>query len=404
MASFAPIVNAVKSMLEKDPTQLELFSKRDARLGTLKLFQELNAAQRILSQDDAKSIYNTTPAITPGQEVSLSNLLSRSAFGGATRVRIGSSSETLNSVTPQFFTGIQEGLNDSAMRSIAMNRSSWALLSPETAQGVANAKLFRMFMDAVKRIYVRLDAQLSNFIVSNRWALNTTADAGNIYNAFTTNYKIVPAADQSATHGNNTLIPQFLNNIATEYERNAFDELGAPILFGDSVFMNTVVPSYAGRGASNSFNAGDRIDLFEIYGSPRLAKRVAGDTSVVYMIQKGSIAMYQQKPVDYSSGIPNFNELVDVPFKEQTPGMLSMANDGWLTMTVGAGTPFYPEYPTLELEVKTHAGHEDSSLVTGAAGIIDAGYAVSLYVKAGALRSVDFGVPAASPIIGYALA
>ena len=313
---------------------LQKFTLRENDISIINGFW--NQRELFASPEDIAAIENVR---TSGQNVTV-NLYGRKAPGTTTqRQRESTDGQTVFNFTPTYFDPIVEGFQVSEVNNaIRQFMNEGAPASEAVRMAVQNEVMFGM-SQAIKNIYVRANAQYRDFLEANKWALNTTPDAGTQYTTYLGDAKRVPLADTT----------NFFQKLQIELEQNNFLMLAAQ---DPNVFMSTpgkqVVNDYLKSGPQNAENLTQFLGYFNAFSSNVFVDN-AGVGATFYAVAPGGICGYQ-RAFDYAGGDP-----------ESVNGVSTYGEDSWSMMEVGGeDTLFFPGAPRLRLELKRKRGYENN--------------------------------------------
>ncbi len=348
--------------------------------GALKMFDDVTD-DGLLTPQQLEQMRN----LEEGQSLQL-NLYQRRAKGsGAQRVRKGTGSAAVATVTPTFFSVIQEGLDMSFVNQMLRQYGS----SSDTAadrQGRISAAyqdhMNKNLPQVFRALYERLNDQLIAWVVAQKWDTSTTADSGTFYTTLVGDYKQIPTADAGSASANQQ---RWLQRIQTELKQNKYGQEGAPyLLHGHKV--NDQMFRYAEGGAANSANIAQFLGQFQTFEEATIDE--SSTNGKFYVIDRRGVAMY-------------FNAVPWSSHPKAVDGVFSAGGDEWFNIEIGSEMDLFNSIP---VEVKAFSGYEDNfATYTVDPARIDIVENLSFVIKGGALKSY-YQTSAQSPILGYQFA
>ena len=324
--------------MSTDPNRMEKvlqkFTLRENDVSVLRGFW----AQRELfaSESDIRAIENIR---TSGQSVTVHLYARRAPGSTAQRQRDSSTGQTVFNFTPTYFAPIVEDFEISVVNNaVRQFMDEGADAATAVRMAVQNEMMFSM-AQAIKNVYVRADLQYRDFLESNKWALNTAADAGTIFTTYVGDAKRIANADQT----------EFFQNLQIELEQNNFNMLAAnnPQVYHQTTGKR-VINNYLKQGPQNNEDLRQFIGFFDPYSS-NVITNGTGVQSTFYAVAPGGVVGYA-RAFDYAASDP-----------ESVNGVSKYGEDTWTTMEVGGeDTMLFQGLPRITLEVKKRAGFEDN--------------------------------------------
>ncbi len=366
--SLQPLRDVISSLAETTMEQ-GLQSKeflRDER-GALMLAKEISG-QGLLTATQKEQIEK----LAPGQSITLNLYKDKAAGTGTQRVRRGTGSMETATVTPSFFDQIQEGIDMSMANKFRVQYG--ATESVETRERIArlhNEHLQKEVKTVFTNIYERLNAQIIAYIEANKWTLTGTDEASPFYDTVTGDALNIPAADTNASGSARPLWIQRLRQVA---EYNNFGREGTPF-FLRSINTDDLFYRYQEQSQQNSFNVAQFLNGFASYKDNGIT--VSGsDLGTLYIIDSGSLIFYQQD----NSHWTNHPDAVN--------GRIVRGNDIWDAPVFIGNDAMFPNFPQLQIELKSYAGYDDTYSTYGVdESRIDYVQNWSFVVKGGMLKS-----------------
>lgn len=317
---------------------LQKFTLRENDIPTLRGFY----AQRELfaPAEDISAIENVRNS---GQSVTI-HLYGRKAPGvGTQRTRGNTDGQTVFNLTPSFFSPIVEGFKVSIVNnSLRQFMNEGADKATATRMAVQNEVVFGL-SQAIKNILVRANAQFVAFLESDKWALDTAADAGDRFKTYVADAKRVALGDRNS----------FYQNVQVEAMQNNFMLAGArPQIYGSTSSISHT-NDYLKSGPSNNENLEQFLGWWEPYYDNNISNG-SGVDNTQYLVAPGGVCGYSRAH-DYAGSDP-----------ESVNGVSAYGEDSWSLLNVGGGeTLFFPNIPNLTFELKTQKGYQDNFAVLG---------------------------------------
>lgn len=298
---------------------------------------------------------------------------------GNTRVRRGVGSTEVNKVLPTFFPVVQQGIDMSLVNQALRQYGSEGEDKKEITRRAYADHLAFNFKEAVRKIYTEVNEQMTTWLDTQIWQLNTTPDAGSIYQTYLANAKRVPATDNLA----------ILQNMYIEARENNFTQFGNPVHIASTRSMS-IYQDYAANSGQQAEFFNQFVGWFDAY----LSNTVVNDPGVIatiYELVAGSAAVYN-RVFDYTA------------HPDSEDGVITAGIDKWYApIMVGQGSGTMDELPPLRIEIKATCEYQDNSAnLTIDESNIDIVNSWSLVTQWGGIRSYDPD-PAVSPIIKYQL-
>ena len=238
--------------------------------------------------------------------------------------------------------------------------------------------MVELFMQKVRNIYERANAQYANYLEANKWVLNPTTgtpDKGTYYNILTNDQKNIPLVDM-----NNK---EFFQKLQVEMQENNFFIGGRdPVMIGGPT-MRFVLSKFLESGGQQAIN----VEQFLGWFMPYFDNLISGQYTF-YIMPWGSVAGYSRAFPWSSHG-----DAVD--------GVVQKGEDYWSNLTIGgADTGMFSGVPTIVTELKEFGGYQNNSgALTIDESNIDIVKNVSIYVQFGAEKAYDQESANISPIM-----
>lgn len=369
---------AIKTHADTTLTQgLQSKELQSFEFGALKMFDEVSG-DGLLTDSQIQSLQN----LSEGQSMNLNLYKRRTKGTGAQRVRKGTGSAEVATVTPTFFDVIQEGLDMSFVNQELRNYSNLgdqAAGRPSRLQAAYEDHMNKNLPQVKRAIFERINDQLLAWIVANKWDVSASVDNGSYYTTLVGDYKRIPVADAGSASANQQ---RWLQRLQIEARENKFGLEGLPyILHGFGV--NDQIFRYAEGGANNSANIAQFLGQFRKFEEATISE--TSTKGKFYLVDSRGIGMY-------------FRSFPWFTHDRAEDGVVKVGNDEWFNMTMGSEIDLMTQIP---VEVKTFSGYEDNYAVYGTdPSRIDIVENFSFVVQGGAL-SAYYQTSQQSPILGY---
>lgn len=319
---------------ERMNAALQRFTLRENDVSILRGFYDQRA--NFAPAEDIAAIENVR---TSDQSVTI-HLYGRKAPGAGTqRTRGNTDGQTVFNLTPTYFAPIVEGFQISAVNNaLRQFMNEGADKDTATRMAVQNEFMFGM-SQAVKNILVRANLQYRDYLEANKWALNTTADAGDRFITYLADTKRVALADRT----------RFIQDVDVEIDQNNFRQLAlVNPQFYHSSSGRSLINDYLKAGPQNNENLAQFLGYWDGYSSNDIATGAGVDSSF-YVVAPGGVVGYNRAH-NFAAGDP-----------ESQGGVSTYGEDSWGTITVGGeDTLFFGNLPQLTFELKTQKGYVDN--------------------------------------------
>lgn len=276
---------------------------------------------------------------TSNQSVTVHLYGRRAPGSGTQRKRDSTTGQTVFNFTPTFFSPIVEDFQLSIVNN-ALRQYMNEGADKDTAIRMAVEDEFMFSLaQAIKNIYVRADLQYRDFLEANKWALNTTADAGSRFTTYTGDAKRLSASERT----------KFFQDLQIELEENNFHNLalGRPQIY-HTTSGKSVINDYLKQGPQNNENLTQFLGYFDPYSSNQIVNATGIDASF-YAVAPGGVCGYA-RAFDYAAADP-----------ESQGGVSKYGEDSWGMINIGgADTMFFNNLPQLNIELKTKKGYQDN--------------------------------------------